>query len=73
MYTCFVAITVRFNHSKYKINETDGSVTPVLKLSHNSNCNVVIHAKLMDKSATGQLYTVLTYVHMQCQINRSYS
>jgi len=53
----FIAITVNFSQSVYKIFEHEGSVQPVLIISEASECCLQLSVEVMSITATGELCT----------------
>ena len=42
----YVEISVRFDKSSYTVNESEGTVVPVLKLDQPSPCCITVYAEL---------------------------
>ena len=53
---CFVAATVSFNKSAYRVNEGDGPVQPVLVLSNPSSFAITVQVTDTNNTATGKLH-----------------
>ena len=63
----FVVLSMRFDKSSYTVNEDEGEVEPVLKLSEPSPCCITVYAEVTSRTgstaATGKHCGFINYKH----------